>query len=57
MAPLCHAVHILPDLMRASHASEPFDPSVFALVQPKLEKLADDLLWWIEALATARTSG
>jgi NAD(P)H-dependent FMN reductase len=56
MAPLRHAVHILPDLMRASRASEPFDPSVFSPLQPKLEKLADDLLWWIDALATARTS-
>lgn len=56
MAPLRHAVHILPDLMRASRASEPFDPCVFAPLQPKLEKLGDDLLWWVEALATARTS-
>jgi hypothetical protein len=42
--------------MRAPRASEPFDPSVFAPLQPKLEELADDLLWWIDALATARTS-
>jgi NAD(P)H-dependent FMN reductase len=57
MAPLRHAVHILPDLMAASRASEPFDPSVFALLEPRLEKLADDLLWWSQALASARTSG
>jgi NAD(P)H-dependent FMN reductase len=56
MAPLRHAVHILPDVMRASQASEPFDPSVFAMLQPKLEKMVDDLLWWTQALATARTS-
>jgi NAD(P)H-dependent FMN reductase len=55
MAPLRHAVHILPDLMRASRASEPFDPCVFEPLQPKLEKLIADLLWWTEALATART--
>jgi NAD(P)H-dependent FMN reductase len=56
MAPLRHAVHILPDVMRASRASEAFDPSIFASLLPRLEKLSDDLLWWTEALARARTS-
>jgi NAD(P)H-dependent FMN reductase len=54
LAPLRHAVHVLPDVMIASRKSEEFDPSIFAGLTPKLELLADDLIWWTNALAAAR---
>jgi len=57
MAPLRHAVHILPDILRpARQADEPFDTSVFAPLEPRLTMLADDLHWWAGALATARAA-
>jgi NAD(P)H-dependent FMN reductase len=55
MAPLRHAVHILPDQMRAARASQSMGSSAFEPLQPKLEKLADDSIWWTEALVRART--
>lgn len=55
MAPLRHAVHILPDLMvPAMQAPEPFDPAVFAPLKAKLDTLVADLLWWTDALQAAR---
>jgi NAD(P)H-dependent FMN reductase len=57
MAPLRHAVHILPNVMLpARAASEPFDTSIFAPLEERLERLVTDLLWWAEALATARAA-
>jgi NAD(P)H-dependent FMN reductase len=56
MAPLRHAVHILPDILRpARELEDPSDISVFAPLEPKLEVLARDLQWWTVALATARS--
>jgi NAD(P)H-dependent FMN reductase len=55
MAPLRHAVHILPDvLVPALRAPEPFDLSLLEALEPRLTMLADDLLWWSSALAAAR---
>jgi NAD(P)H-dependent FMN reductase len=57
MAPLRHAVHVLPDVMRAIFGSDqPEDPSHFASLEPRLAMLADDLTWWMRALATARAA-
>jgi NAD(P)H-dependent FMN reductase len=57
MAPLRHAVHVLPDVMRAIFASDqPEDRSHFASLEPRLAMLADDLTWWMRALATARAA-
>jgi NAD(P)H-dependent FMN reductase len=57
MAPLRHAVHILPDvLVPALRAPEPFDPSLLEPLAPKLALLGDDLHWWASALATARAA-
>jgi NAD(P)H-dependent FMN reductase len=57
MAPLRHAVHILPDILRpAKQADEPFDTRVFAPLGPRLTMLADDLHWWAGALAVARAA-
>jgi len=53
MAPLRHAVHIMPDVM--ARAREAADGSLaFAALEPRLRVLAGDLLWWARALRTAR---
>jgi NAD(P)H-dependent FMN reductase len=55
MAPLRHAVHILPDTMIAARQSaDATDTTVFAPLEPKLKLLTDDLTWWTAALAAAR---
>jgi len=54
MAPLRHAVHILPDLMVPAMGAQPFSPEVFAPLDHRLEALVTDLLWWTTALGRAR---
>lgn len=54
MAPLRHAVHIVPPLMVEAMHSEPFDTAILDPLSPKLDALIDDLLWWSNALSTAR---
>ena len=55
MAPLRHAVHILPDIMMASRQSaDPGDTTAFAPLEPRLKLLADDLTWWADVLTAAR---
>jgi NAD(P)H-dependent FMN reductase len=57
LAPLRHAVHILPDVMRpARQLEDATDTSVFAPLEPRLAALTDDLLWWARALAAARAA-
>ena len=57
MAPIRHAVHILPDVMIASrNADDPTDLSVFEPVAGRLKLAADDLAWWTAALANARAA-
>jgi NAD(P)H-dependent FMN reductase len=56
MAPLRHAVHILPDVMLPAMNADADDRSVFAPLENKLTALTDDLVWWTRALATARTA-
>jgi NAD(P)H-dependent FMN reductase len=56
MAPLRHAVHILPDVMRPVRAADPFDVELFASLDERLDKLVTDLVWWAEALAGARAA-
>jgi NAD(P)H-dependent FMN reductase len=56
MAPLRHAVHILPDVMRPVMAADGYDAALFASLEPKLRLLGDDLAWWAKALATARAA-
>jgi NAD(P)H-dependent FMN reductase len=55
MAPLRHAVHILPDVMRNARGTERGHTDVFVGLEPKLELLVDDLMWWCSALALARS--
>jgi NAD(P)H-dependent FMN reductase len=57
MAPLRHAVHILPDVMLpVMKSDDPTDLSPFEPLEPKLAALTDDLLWWATALSTARAA-
>jgi NAD(P)H-dependent FMN reductase len=54
LAPLRHAVHILPDLMRALHQSGADPQEAFRPLDGRLTLLLDDLVWWSNALAAAR---
>ena len=55
LAPLRHAVHILPDVMRGVRgAADPTDLELFASLDERLDMLAADLSWWARALKTAR---
>ncbi len=55
MAPLRWAVHILPDvLIPLRRAEDPDDLSFLSSLDPRLTMLADDMVWWMHALATAR---
>jgi NAD(P)H-dependent FMN reductase len=55
MAPLRHAVHILPDVMIAARkADDVADLSVFAPLDSRLTYAADDLAWWMRTLADGR---
>ncbi len=58
MAPLRHAVHILPDVMLPMMRGEdPDDLSPLQSLVPRLDRLVDDLAWWVDALAAARAAG
>lgn len=55
MAPLRHAVHVLPTIMQVAREHPDTDPlELFAPLEPRLTMLLDDLVWWTEALAVAR---
>jgi NAD(P)H-dependent FMN reductase len=56
MAPLRHAIHILPALMVPAMRADPFDIELFESLDGKLELAAANLAWWSKALATARES-
>jgi len=54
MAALRHAVHILPDVLIPALRAERFDLALLDALEPKLELMADDLVWWANALSAAR---
>jgi NAD(P)H-dependent FMN reductase len=54
MAPLRHAVHILPDVMIAARKEDGLE--VFAPLQQRLDMLFADLLWWTRALYAGRAA-
>jgi NAD(P)H-dependent FMN reductase len=56
MAPIRHAVHLLPDVLLPALRAEVFEVSMLDPVLPRLTLLGDDLVWWAEALAAARRS-
>jgi NAD(P)H-dependent FMN reductase len=53
MAPLRHAVHILPTHMMAIRESGIESPA-FAELAPRLQILVDDLVWWASTLRAGR---
>jgi NAD(P)H-dependent FMN reductase len=57
MAPLRHAVHILPNVMLPAMMAEEFDLEIFAPLDERLELTVKDLLWWTDALKSARDAG
>jgi NAD(P)H-dependent FMN reductase len=54
LAPVRHAVHILPEQVMAARASDPFDIETLAPLDGRLDQLATTLVWWADALAAAR---
>jgi NAD(P)H-dependent FMN reductase len=54
MAPLRHAIHILPELMVPAMKADPFTPELLAALDRRLDVAAADLVWWARALAAAR---
>jgi NAD(P)H-dependent FMN reductase len=55
MAPVRHAIHILPDVMRpVIQAGDAFDVELFATLDQRLGTLVTDLCWWADALRRAR---
>ena len=56
MAPLRHAVHILPDVLIPILREGADAATALAPLAPRLELLADDLVWWSAALAAARAT-
>jgi NAD(P)H-dependent FMN reductase len=55
MAPLRHAVHVLPDIMIAARQPDaPEAAELFAPLDTRLDVLADDLAWWAATLAAGR---
>ncbi|NKX53976.1 NADPH-dependent FMN reductase [Arthrobacter mobilis] len=55
MAPMRHAVHILPeDIRPAMKSKDPGDFSVFERIEPKLAALAEGLEWWARTLSAGR---
>jgi NAD(P)H-dependent FMN reductase len=55
MAPLRHAIHILPELMLPARNADPFTLDLFAPLDRRLDLAAADLAWWASALAAARS--
>jgi NAD(P)H-dependent FMN reductase len=54
MAPLRRAVHIFPDLMLPAMTAEEFTPEIFESLDPRLEMMITELIWWANALKAAR---
>jgi NAD(P)H-dependent FMN reductase len=54
MAPLRRAVHIFPDLMLPAMTAEEFTPEIFESLDPRLEMMITELVWWANTLKVAR---
>lgn len=54
MAPVRRAVHLLPDVLLPIVRGEQDPAAALAALDPQLDLLANDLLWWADALAAAR---
>lgn len=55
MAPIRPAVHILPEILVPAMTAESYNPTLFSSLEPKLEALTRELLWWTDALRAARS--
>jgi hypothetical protein len=55
MAPLRHAIHILPELMLPAMQADPFSVELFQSLDERLDVAASNLVWWANALAAARS--
>jgi NAD(P)H-dependent FMN reductase len=56
MAPVRPAVHILPEVLVPAMTAEAYDPALFSTLDPKLNNLVNELLWWTTALHNARSA-
>ncbi|CAN5420164.1 NADPH-dependent FMN reductase [soil metagenome] len=56
MAPVRPAVHILPEVLVPAMTAESYDPVLFSTLDPKLNALVAELLWWTTALQSARAA-
>jgi NAD(P)H-dependent FMN reductase len=56
MAPIRPAVHMLPDVLVPAMTAEAYDPALFSALEPKLNNLVNELLWWTTALHNARSA-
>jgi NAD(P)H-dependent FMN reductase len=54
MAPIRPAVHILPDVLVPAMTAPAYEASLFAALEPKLDALVEELIWWTGALRRAR---
>lgn len=54
MAPIRPAVHILPDVMVPAMTAPTYDAALFTALEPKLDALVDELIWWTATLERGR---
>ena len=55
MAPLRHALHVLPDVVIQARSNPKLaDDELFKPLEAKANALIEDLLWWTDALSAAR---
>jgi NAD(P)H-dependent FMN reductase len=57
MAPVRRSVHILPNVLVPLLTGEGEPASALPALNPQLALMVDDLLWWADALASARRGG
>ncbi|MEV0672658.1 NAD(P)H-dependent oxidoreductase [Mycobacterium sp. NPDC050441] len=54
MAPIRPAVHILPDVLVPAMTASTYEAGLFAALDPKLDALVAELLWWTSTLSRGR---
>jgi NAD(P)H-dependent FMN reductase len=56
MAPLRHAIHIMPEVMLPAMRTDPFSIELFAGLDQRLDTAMNELVWWATALTQARSN-
>ena len=56
MAPVRHAVHVMPSVLIAARSMDPFTIEAFAELDDRLAVAATDLVWWANTLAAGRAT-